>query len=107
MRVFGKIALAAVFMSLSAQAVAEDLEFLLGNETGVEIVGFYVSHPGTGSWEENLMEGDVLPSPGEVTVTIADGRDNCEYDIRTEFADGEFFEDYNLDLCELGAYVFQ
>ena len=53
------------------------------------------------------MEGDVLPSPGEVTVTIADGRENCEYDIRTEFADGEFFEDYNLDLCDLGAYVFQ
>ncbi|WP_421881419.1 hypothetical protein [Pacificispira sp.] len=53
------------------------------------------------------MEGDVLPSPGEVTVTTADGRENCEYDIRTKFADGAFYEDYNLDLCEMGEYVFR
>lgn len=103
-----------LFMSLfilvlasMTEAKAQDLEFYLINETSVPVVGFYVSHTGTDSWEENLMAGGYLDSGYEISVLIADGLTTCMYDIRTEFDDGYVFEDYGLDLCDMGEYIFQ
>lgn len=88
-------------------ALAEDLEFVLTNTSNADIVAFHVSHAGTDSWEENLLAGGYLPSGNEITIVIADGRDVCEYDIRTEFSDGHTFEDFGLNLCEMGSYTFE
>jgi hypothetical protein len=71
------------------------------------VTGFYVSRSGSNDWEENLLDGDILPSGNEITVTIGDGRATCMYDIRTEFEDGSFAEDYDLNLCDLGSYTFR
>ncbi|MCF8479013.1 MAG: hypothetical protein K9H25_01145 [Rhodospirillum sp.] len=107
MRVFPLVAVTATALVLATSPVlAEDLDFLLTNKSGAAITAFHVSHAGTDQWEENLMEGSYLPDGNEITVHIGDGRDVCVYDIRTEFDDGDVFEDYGLDLCELGGYSF-
>ncbi|KIC44011.1 hypothetical protein RA28_13490 [Ruegeria sp. ANG-S4] len=87
-------------------AMAEDLEFLIINETSVDLVEFNVSAASSDSWERNLLQGGYLASDYEVGVLIADGLTTCVYDIRGVFSDGASVEDYGLDLCELGEYAF-
>jgi hypothetical protein len=102
----GRSALAVSLAAFAAApAWAQDLSFMLRNSTGVDIVGFYVSHTGTDSWEENLLRGAYLASGYEVEVVIADGRSACEYDVLTEFADGDEVDDYGVDLCSVGVYT--
>ncbi len=88
-------------------AWAEDLVFLLINESSSPVVSFYVSPASSGDWESNLMAGGFLDSGYEIDVLIADGMETCEYDIRADFEDGEVIEDFGLDLCDLGSYTFE
>ena len=102
------IALAlALSVSIGGAALAEDLEFTLINGSNADVTAFHVSHAGTSSWEENLIAGGFLPVGNEIDILIADGRSTCIYDVRTEFADGQSYEDYGLDLCQMGSYTFQ
>jgi len=97
----------AAALLIASPAVAEDLTFKLVNASSSGVDGFYVSHTGTKSWEENLLEGGVLPSGNEIDIVIADGRSVCEYDIKATFEDDSEIEDYDIDLCELGEYSVQ
>jgi hypothetical protein len=103
-----KLAVAAlVALALAAPAVADDLEFMLVNQTSVSLVGFYVSPASSQHWEENLLDGGSYLAAGyEVGVLIADGLTTCVYDIRGVFEDGEVVDDLALDLCDLGEYTF-
>lgn len=103
-----KLAVAAlVALALAAPAVADDLEFMLVNDTSVSLVGFYVSPASSQHWEENLLDGGSYLAAGyEVGVLIADGLTTCVYDIRGVFEDGEVVDDLALDLCDLGEYTF-
>lgn len=96
--------LGALLFASTAQA--DDLTFLLVNESSADLVEFNVSPASSDQWESNLLQGGVLASGYEVDVLIADGLSTCFYDIRGTFADGSFAEDYDLDLCELGEYAF-
>lgn len=94
---------------LSAPAHAEDLHFELTNDTSAVITYFHASPTGVDEWEEDILGSQVL-GPGEtVRVTIADGREVCEYDMRFEFDEDSglgVFED-TQDLCELGSYTVE
>ncbi|MGX5722671.1 hypothetical protein [Shinella zoogloeoides] len=100
-------ACAAVLALLAGPAAAEDLVFELRNGTNSTLTAFYTSPVGEDRWEEDVF-GDQVLEPGEtIEVTIADGRDVCEYDMRFEFS-----EDSALDtttdtqnLCALGSYT--
>jgi len=91
----------------AASAHAEDLVFLLQNETSVNITGLQISHTSTNRWEENLMAGDVLRPREEAEIVIADGMSVCEYDLLISFSDDTEIEDMNVDLCELESYAAQ
>jgi len=96
------------FISMAPrQGHAEDLVFTLTNQSGYDVVGFYVSQAGSNEWEENLMEGGYLADGYEINVLIADGLTVCTYDIMVEFEDGDSIEDYGVDVCELGGYTIE
>lgn len=97
---------AAAFIACAASAQAQDLDFLLVNDSSANLIEFNVSTTASDSWEENLLEGGYLAPGYEITVQIADGEATCFYDIRGIFDDGSDLEDYDLDLCDLGEYVF-
>lgn len=98
--------LAFAVLAIQTPANAEDLEFLLANESSSALVGFNVSPASSQFWEENLLAGDRV-SPGyEVDIIIADGLTTCIYDILGRFADDTEAEDFGLNLCELGEYTF-
>lgn len=88
----------------SAPALAEDLDFTLANDTGSVLSEFYASPSDVGEWEEDILGSDVL-GPGEsVDITIADGRTQCEYDLRFVFDDGSETIVEAEDICETGSY---
>ena len=100
---------AASALALSAAgepALAQDLDFLLVNDSSADLVEFNVSIAASDAWEGNLTGGSFLAPGYEIDVVIADGQTTCVYDIRGVFSDGSSAEDYDLDLCGLGEYVF-
>ncbi|WP_419911744.1 hypothetical protein [Hoeflea sp.] len=99
--------LLAVTLALATGANAEDLTFKLVNESPSAMTAFHVSSENTNAWERNLLAGGILDVDYEVDVVIADGLSTCIYDIRAEFQDGEVLEDFGLDLCDMGSYVFE
>ena len=94
-------------LATSAIALAEDIAFTLYNETNVDLVELYVSPSNIDDWEENLIpSGQGLGARESTTVTVADERTDCEYDLLGVFADNDEVEDYNVDLCDLESYSF-
>lgn len=100
------LAVAAPVVLSAIQAQAEDLVFRLANQSSYDIVEFYASPSDVGNWEQDILGDDILPSGDTVQVTIADGREQCEYDLRFVFEDGDTTED-TADLCEIGTYAVE
>jgi hypothetical protein len=104
-----KTYMAALFLlvSMANSAVyAEDLEFLLFNDSSADLIGFHVSPALSNAWGENLLHGGYLAPGYEIGVDILDGLSTCFYDIQGRFSDGTSAEDFGLNLCELGEYTF-
>ncbi|KQS72978.1 hypothetical protein ASG39_04460 [Rhizobium sp. Leaf371] len=101
----GALLVSVTFLSNPAQA--EDLVFTLKNGTQSVLTRFYTSPVGVSDWEGDVFGEQVL-SPGEtIELTIADGRDVCDYDLRFEFEEGSDLattED-KQNLCEMGSYT--
>lgn len=102
----GAVALATLAAS-PASANTERLVFDVENATASTLTALYISRTGKRSWEEDMLELDVL-RPGEsVTVTIDDGLPQCEYDLLAEFKDGESLELYEVDMCDLDGEILE
>jgi hypothetical protein len=97
----GACLLSAVAIS---PAAAEDLVFMLNNQSSFGVSEFYASPVGEQSWEDDILGTSTLPSGSAVRVTIADGRSVCEYDMLIVFEDGDQVEDAGVDLCATGSY---
>jgi len=102
----------AALIGLIASAVAtqaaatDDLEFVLKNKTSEALTEFYASPPGTDDWEEDILGRDVLEPGEKVTITIADKREDCRYDLKAVFEGGEEVEQRKVDLCDTEVYEF-
>ncbi len=83
----------------------DNLVFELSNSSAFTITEFYASPSEIDHWEENILAGaDVYPYES-MNININDGRDVCYYDVMTVFSDGEYIEEYDVDLCDLdGGY---
>lgn len=102
------ITLAVFTLFLTSSAYAEDLTFTLLNKTKSVINAFYASPTGTDDWEDDILGTEAL-SPGESTeITIGDGRDVCDYDMRFEFQDNKLETlEVRHNLCELSHYTVE
>lgn len=99
-----RAALAAGLCLLAPAALAEDLVFMLDNQSSVTVSEFYASPADVGDWEEDILGQDVLPAGSSVRITIADGRSQCDYDLRIVAEEGQILED-TVDLCAMGSYT--
>jgi hypothetical protein len=82
------VALAAAMLVPAASALAQDLVFMLDNQSSYDIYEFYASPSNVGDWEEDILGMEILASGESSRITIADGRSQCEYDILVVFEDG-------------------
>jgi len=98
------LTLPALTLGVSA-AYAEDLMFTLNNNSSRVLTEFHVEDAASKTWGSDILHRDILPGES-ATVTIADGKRTCMYDIRGAFRDGTVTEDGSLNLCELGSYTY-
>jgi hypothetical protein len=100
-----KIALALIlvasFVTASALARSGKQDFILHNQTGVEIHSLYVSPHSAGDWEEDILGRDTLPSGETVKVTFEDRDKHVKWDLKVTDKDGNALEWYDLNLIEI------
>lgn len=95
----------ALVLGFSGASIAEDLTFTLTNGTSSAIDQFYASPVDTDDWEEDILGADILDAGGDLAITIADGSEQCEYDMKFIFQDGEEVQEDGINLCDTGAYT--
>lgn len=93
--------LAAGLVALPSLACAEDLAFTLNNKSSFTITNFYTSPTTTDKWEEDVLGEDTLEPGSSVKITIADGSDQCNYDMKFVPKGGQDFIVNGIDLCKL------
>ncbi|MBX9706986.1 MAG: hypothetical protein K2X61_03535 [Caulobacteraceae bacterium] len=93
--------LGMAMLASSAGAQTDPINFTLTNDTEYTLTHLYISLPSTDEWEEDIFGADVL-APGETfNISIDDGLDECVYDIRADFEDGDSIQIAEVDFCEL------
>ncbi|WP_157072363.1 hypothetical protein [Brevundimonas bacteroides] len=93
--------LGMAMLASSAGAQTDPINFTLTNDTEYTLTHLYISLPSTDEWEEDIFGDDVL-APGETfNISIDDGLDECVYDIRADFEDGDSIQIAEVDFCEL------
>ena len=97
--------IALLGLAFAGSAAAEDLEFTLTNATSGTIMEFYASPSDVDQWEEDILGTDVLGAGDSVNITIADGRTQCEYDMKFVFDDGSETTVDAENLCETGSFT--
>ena len=93
--------LAAGLVALPSLASAEDLVFTLNNNSSYSITNFYTSPTTTDKWEEDVLGEDTLEPGTSVKITIADGSDQCNYDMKFVPKGADEFVVNGIDLCTL------
>lgn len=96
----GACGAAALFMSFGAAAQSESITFDLANDTSYTLTHLYISVPSTNSWEEDILGAQVVGAGETVEVTIDDGLEDCQYDLRADFSDGDSIRVARVNLCE-------
>ena len=98
----GFVALAATLTA--SPVLAEDLVFTLINDSTYTIVEMNVSPVDEELWGENILTVDTVAPGVSGDVTIADGMDVCDYDLRFVTEDGiEATKEQNL--CEINTFT--
>lgn len=100
-RVFAAVAVSAVLLAPVAHAQSEAINFTLTNNTEHVLTHLYISLPSTDEWEEDIFGSDVLGSGETIEISIDDGLDECVYDVRADFDDGDSMQIASVDFCEL------
>lgn len=86
--------------AFAVPALAEDVNFNLINSSEYQIDEFYASPANDENWGDDILGQDVLEGGKSGTVTIADGSEECEYDLKAVDEDGEEHILEDLDLCK-------
>jgi hypothetical protein len=97
------IALSVIVMFGTAAAFARPgkQDFVLHNETGVEIHEVYVSPVTASDWEEDVLGKDPLPEGESVKVTFEDRDKHSHWDLKVVDGKGNSIEWHDLNLIEI------
>jgi hypothetical protein len=93
------LALTAMVFVCSTAAVAFDGYVEVTNNTGYDIYYLYVSHGKSRSWEEDVLDENILLNGQTARVTV-NGAKSEIFDIRAEDADGDTYTLWDVDISE-------
>ena len=91
----------AIFVTATAFANAGKQDFLLHNQTGVEIHSLHVSPHSTDDWEEDVLGKDTLPDGESVKITFDDRDKHVHWDLKVVDSKGNSIEWHDLNLIEI------
>tara|TARA_Y100001968_G_scaffold17252_1_gene13701 strand:- start:1733 stop:2131 length:399 start_codon:yes stop_codon:yes gene_type:complete len=93
------LALFAVLFLFSGPATADfDGYVEVTNNTGYDIYYLYVSHAKSKSWEEDVLDDDILPDGHTVRVNLR-GAKSSIFDIRAKDEDGDTYTVWEIDVA--------
>jgi hypothetical protein len=96
----------ALALAMFVSPVRADDSFTLHNKTSHEMVKLFVSPSSKSNWGANVLSGTV-PAGEDGTFTWSkDASDECEWDVRGEFADGSYAEVTDVDFCKVSDVTF-
>lgn len=95
------LAIIALFIGVSAFARPGQQDFILHNQTGVEINSLFVSPHDSNDWEEDILGRETLPSGESVKVTFDDREKKVRWDLKVTDKDGNSLEWEDLNLIEI------
>ena len=90
-----------MFVTATAFARAGTQDFVLHNETGVEIHEVYVSHVTADDWEEDVLGKDTLPEGDSVKITFDDRDKHSHWDLKVVDGKGNSIEWHDLSLVDI------
>lgn len=92
-------ALTVAIYVCSTATLAFDGYVEVTNDTGYDIYYLYVSHGKSKSWEEDVLDEDILRDGQTVRVTVTGAKSEI-FDIRAEDEDGDTYTLWNVDISE-------
>jgi hypothetical protein len=91
----------ALFLAATSFASSGKQDFILHNETGVEIHELYVSPHSSGDWEKDILGRDTLPAGESVKIVFEDQRKEGKWDLKVVDGNKNSIEWDNLDLTKI------
>lgn len=101
---YTRAAIALLAALLAPAAFAGTQDFVLSNQSGVEIHNLYISESGNENWEEDVLGENVLSHGSRANIQFA-GRSACEWDILVADAEGGNVTWTGIDLCAASVVV--
>lgn len=97
------LALVVIAMCLAVAGYARGgkQDFVLHNETGVEIHELYVSPHSSNNWGEDVLGQDTLAPGASVKVTFDDQEKTVKWDLKVADGNKHTIEWENLDLSKI------
>jgi hypothetical protein len=97
------IALSVIAVCFAAAGFARGgkQDFVLHNETGVEIHELYISPHSSNEWGDDVLGKKTLPSGESVKVTFDDQEKNVKWDLKVGDGNKHSIEWENLDLSKI------
>ena len=100
-RVILALGVIAMFVTATALARRGPQDFVLHNQTGVEINSLYVSPHSSNDWEDDILGQDTLADNESVKITFDDRDKHVHWDLKVEDSKGNSLEWEDLNLLEI------
>lgn len=91
----------ALVITASASARPGKQDFILHNQTGVEINSLFVSPHDSNAWEQDVLGQETLASGDSVKVLFDDREKKGRWDLKITDKDGNSLEWTDLNLVEI------
>lgn len=91
----------------AASAVAGKQDFTIINNTGFVVVTLNVSRSGENRWGPDLLDSEVMANNEQAEVSFDNAEDQCLWDIRVTYDDGDTGDMREVDLCEVSTVTLQ
>ena len=95
------LGLITIFLAATAFARAGKQDFILHNETGVEIHELYVSPHDSDDWEDDILGKDTLPDGESLKITFDNREKQAKWDLKIVDGKGTSFEWEDLNLTKI------
>jgi len=100
-RMLPAVVVIAMWFAVAAFARGGKQDFVLHNETGVEIHELYVSPHSSNNWGEDVLGQDTLAPGASVKITFDDQEKTVKWDLKVADGNKHTIEWDNLDLSKI------
>lgn len=99
------IAAALAVSALATAAFAAQQDLTIVNNSGYDVITLNVSPTSEDSWGSDILGVDILPNGDSVEVTFDRDEDECTWDIRVSYEDGDSGNWRGINLCETATFT--